>query len=238
VKAASSKDTNVKSTELKLDATSFKAQLEDTFQLLYRQRMKCHHCGLERDLHNQQKILGPLPLATSGTTNARKDISSLLAQFFSTDAWEIKCENKACSKFEKPKLKNRISQSIVAAPEVLMIQLKCFRNQGKVTSKKNPNINYGHWLDLSKHASPELLKKEGDLKYKLASVILHQGSSLEAGHYVGAYVGPNGAHHISDEQVQKTSPNALLPESNMKGTPYILTYVRAGARSDGDQLPG
>jgi ubiquitin carboxyl-terminal hydrolase 10 len=196
--------------------------------------MTCHDCGQQRNLHNQQTILGPLPLATSGSNTSRKDISCCLKQFFAPDAWEIKCENKACRKFNKSKFKNLVSQSIVGAPEILMIQLKCFRNQGKTTSKKNPNISYGHWLDLSGYASQELLKKEGDLRYRLCSVVLHQGSSLESGHYVGTFMGPTGTHHISDERVQKCSSNALLPNANMKGTPYILTYVRARVGLEGE----
>lgn len=182
---------------------------------------------MSRRFHGLQKILGPLPLASSNS--GRKNISSCLNQFFSTDFWEVKCENKYCPKFNKPEIKNRVAQSIVAAPEVLMIQLKCFMNSGKRTGKKNPNIDFGHNLDLSSYASQELLEQEGELKYKLCSVVIHQGGSLEAGHYVGVFTSPTGqVYHISDEHVSKCSSDALTGASQ-KGTPYILCYTRARA---------
>jgi ubiquitin C-terminal hydrolase len=199
--------------------------------------MVCRNCGVQRNLHSQQTCLGPLPLATSGKNNVRKDLSSYLRQFFGTEAIEIKCENKACSKYQRPNFKNKVIQKIVAAPEVLMIQLKCFGSKGKRTFKANPNINYGLWLDLNEHASKELLKEEGSLRYKLSSVIFHQGSSLEAGHYVGTFVGPTGIYSISDDIVQRSSVSALLPSTNInsKQTPYILTYIRTRAGADGSQ---
>jgi ubiquitin carboxyl-terminal hydrolase 10 len=195
--------------------------------------MKCHNCDVQRPLHSSQTILGPLPLAISGN-NSGRDISSHLKQFFKTEAIEIKCENKSCSTFDRPKFKNRVEQKIISAPEVLMIQLKCYRSQGKMTSKANPNINYGLWLDLSDYASKEL-REEGNLKYKLSSVIFHQGHSLNSGHYVGTFVGPTGVHKISDASVHKSSLSALLPNKNTSGTPYILTYTRTRGEAQGSQ---
>lgn len=224
----SSKNRTPKGPTADVDPMSFKGQLQSAFMLSYRQRMTCAACGVARDLHSQQNILGPLSLGTNN--NGRKDISACLKQFFSSDAWEVKCENRKCLRFNKPKFKNRVTQSIVAAPDVLMIQFKCFNNTGNKVFKKSPNISYGHELELSDFASNELLEDEGSLEYKLSSVVIHQGSSLESGHYVGVFTGPSGQiHHISDETVRKCSSDALLPGGNMKGTPYILCYTRARA---------
>lgn len=204
--------------------------MKGVFELTYSQTMTCGVCRVSRRFHGLQKILGPLPLASSNS--GRKDISSCLNQFFSTDFWEVKCENQRCPEFNKPEIKNRVAQSIVAAPEVLMIQLKCFMSSGKRTGKKNPNIDFGHDLSLSHYASQELLKQEGQINYKLSSVVIHQGSSLESGHYVGVFTSPTGYYHISDEQVSRCSPKALT-DTSQKGTPYILCYTRVRAEGKG-----
>lgn len=213
--------------EVQADLRSFKEQMKDVFELSYSQTMTCGACRVSRRFHGLQKILGPLPLASSNS--GHKDISSCLKQFFSTDLWEVKCENNRCPKFNKPEIKNRVVQSIVAAPEVLMIQLKCFMVSGKRTAKKNPNIDFGHDLSLSRYASQALLEREGEINYKLSSVVIHQGSSLESGHYVGIFTSPTGqVYHISDENVSRVSSNALTGTSQ-KGTPYILCYTRIRA---------
>lgn len=197
--------------------------MRDVFELSYSQTMTCSTCRVSRRFHGLQKILGPLPLASS--SSGRRDISSCLKQFFSSDYWEVSCEAQRCPKYNKRGIKNRVAQSIVAAPEVLMLQMKCFLNSGKRTGKKNPNIDFRHDLDLSEYASQELLEQEGELRYKLCSVVLHQGSSLESGHYVGVFTSPTGqVYHISDEHVSKCSSEALT--SAHKGTPYIICYTR------------
>ncbi|TLD31693.1 cysteine proteinase [Venturia nashicola] len=226
-KSKSHMDRALRRPESQLDPTSFKSQMKDVFELSYSQTMTCGACRVLRRFHGLQKILGPLPLASSNS--GRKDISSCLKQFFSTDFWEVKCENKRCPKFNKPEIKNRVTQSIVSAPEVLMIQLKCFMSAGKRTGKKNPNIDFGHDLSLSNYASKELLENEGEINYKLSSMVIHQGSSLESGHYVGVFTSPTGlVYHISDEHVSRCSSNALTMPSQ-KGTPYILCYTRVRA---------
>ncbi|QDS76662.1 hypothetical protein FKW77_000080 [Venturia effusa] len=213
--------------DIQFDPTNFGAKMRDIFELSYSQTMTCGACRVSRKFHGLQKILGPVPLASSSA--GQKSISFCLSQFFSSDFWEVKCENKRCPKFNKPGIKNRVAQSIVTAPEVLMIQLKCFMSSGKRTGKKNPKLDFGHDLDLSNYASPELLEQERELRYKLCSVIIHQGSSLEMGHYVGVYTSPNGqVHHISDECVSRCSSDALT-SVNQKGTPYILCYTRMRA---------
>ncbi|KAE9974842.1 hypothetical protein EG328_003571 [Venturia inaequalis] len=226
-KSKSHMDRPLRRPEVQADLRSFKEQMKDVFELSYSQTMTCGACRVSRRFHGLQKILGPLPLASSNS--GHKDISSCLKQFFSTDLWEVKCENNRCPKFNKPEIKNRVVQSIVAAPEVLMIQLKCFMVSGKRTAKKNPNIDFGHDLSLSRYASQALLEREGEINYKLSSVVIHQGSSLESGHYVGIFTSPTGqVYHISDENVSRVSSNALTGTSQ-KGTPYILCYTRIRA---------
>jgi len=203
--------------------------------------MVCHECHVSRKFHSVDPIIGPLPLAISTvarvgrgkaneTTNLHKTLQFYLDRFFSTEFYDIKCENKKCKKHNREGVKNKVTHTISDAPEILTIQLMCFENYGKRSVQKvRSHVKYSQWLDLTAHTSKQFQKLEGDLTYRLSSVIFHHGSNLSSGHYTCTVQAPTGIFKINDGDVRRATLSDMIPElTNMSSwsTPYILTYVR------------
>ncbi|KAL2353204.1 hypothetical protein BJ546DRAFT_138921 [Cryomyces antarcticus] len=116
--------------------------------------------------------------------------------------------------------------TIVAAPEVLVVQLARFQRSayGAVSKVASP-VELPERLDLRPFCRASA---GGTARYELAAVVSHSGT-LSSGHYdVVVRASGGGFARISDESVARVGIGQLL--GRQRGfTPYILTYVRLPA---------
>jgi hypothetical protein len=160
--------------------------------------------------------------------------------------------------------KRPVKSGFITTPEVLFIHIQATRNiefvrgrtEAEISAKRgfkpnlkkiNPvNLQYGLWLDLSKHQLEGHRKSCLAMKYRLASASFHMGSDYSSGHYVGGYTSPSGIFGANDTVAGPIDVGTLLglksPEKlvnphinepfidhglrRRKPTPYVLVYIR------------
>lgn len=135
-------------------------------------------------------------------------------------------EGYKCEKCKHESAKHRIHK-ISYAPDVLLIQLKRFKLDGK---KDRTVVGYGPRLDLSPHSSNPSL---GPLSYDLTAVISHTGR-LEFGHYNCVAKNPEtGEWYVYDDNdsascsiKEALNPASLCQDYQGGWTPYLLFYQR------------
>ena len=110
--------------------------------------------------------------------------------------------------------------SILRAPETLLIHLKKFRFNGTSSSKMKQAVSYPMFLDLTEYC---VEGKELPLKYQLITVVVHEGRSLSSGHYIVHCKQPQG-HWATydDEYINNINEKDVLREPNA----YYLVYTR------------
>ncbi len=115
------------------------------------------------------------------------------------------------------------TSTIVNRPAVVCLQL-CrssfiLRRGSFITNKDESKVRYKRSLDLT----PFTVNQRW-LDYELSSVVIHQGSSTKAGHYIATVKVGEQWHTFNDKSVKPSSEQAALdPQS---GTPYLLFYRR------------
>ncbi|KAF2811924.1 cysteine proteinase [Mytilinidion resinicola] len=160
--------------------------------------------------------------------NGRKDtIAAAFRRHFAPTQLEKRCA--ACSGPGKngqlpPSRVHTRTQTVDAGPELLVVQLTIYDDYGNII---NNGTKFDDFLDLTKYQTA----KDLPLKYKLSSVVCHQGRRIDGGHYVAHVSGPQRTHIISDKVVRKTSPPSLTNVVQIvpgmgRFTPYLLFYVK------------
>jgi ubiquitin carboxyl-terminal hydrolase 36/42 len=110
-------------------------------------------------------------------------------------------------------LRNVILKLNRLVPRVLVIHLKRFDNYQRKIRRFVP---YDNMLDLTKYS------KKDKLNYKLSSVLVHNGNSIYAGHYLCyVRVSENNWYCFNDANVKKVNESEVL-----KQTPYLLLYEK------------
>ncbi|SCV02532.1 LAMI_0H00254g1_1 [Lachancea mirantina] len=116
--------------------------------------------------------------------------------------------------------------SILRAPETLLVHLKKFRFNGTSSSKLKQAVSYPMFLDLT-----EFCENQEDtlaVKYQLISVVVHEGRSLSSGHYIAHCKQPDGSWSTyDDEYINKITDRQMLKEPNA----YYLIYTRLTPKS-------
>jgi len=164
-----------------------------------------------------------LQLQITSPAGPNTTIQSFVEAYFSDVVIDAECER--C----KSRSNRRRVRTINAPPEVLFIQLQRFERDYNIstgrftTSKITKDVPFGQWLDLSRFAQSQTFRHPGSLRYKLSSVVAHQGT-LNNGHYIAFGQGPQGVLKYNDSRVTKSSLSEMLHPSN-DFTPYILTYT-------------
>lgn len=98
-------------------------------------------------------------------------------------------------------------------PRVLIIHLKRFDNYAK---KMKHFVDFEEVMNL-KHLNP----KGEDVYYQLCSVLIHEGSFINSGHYY-SYVKISGSwYKFNDSKVQKIDEKRVFASS-----PYVLFYEK------------
>ncbi|KAF2491362.1 cysteine proteinase [Lophium mytilinum] len=160
-------------------------------------------------------------------TGRNDTINAAFRRHFSPTKLEKRCA--ACSGPAKngklpPSRVHTRTQTVDAGPELLVVQLTIYDDYGNIS--KN-GTKFDDFLDLTKYQTD----KDLPLKYKLSSVVCHQGAAITGGHYVAHVSGPQRTHIISDKVVRKTSPPSLTSAAQVvpglgRFSPYLLFYVK------------
>eukprot|EP01018_Ginkgo_biloba_P015394 Gb_30872 [translate_table: standard] len=121
---------------------------------------------------------------------------------------------------ERCKVKVRALKQLTIdkAPHILVIHLKRF-SPGGSGGKIDKKIEFGSTLDMKPFASGI---HEGDLKYTLYGVLVHEGWSTHSGHYFCFIRTSTGIWHaLNDSRVYQVSEKSVLDQKA-----YMLFYIR------------
>lgn len=164
---------------------------------------------------------------TPQTVNRRFTIEKSIKDFFSPELIKVDNEQKGyvCEKCHKTT--NAVKHnSILRAPETLLVHLKKFRFNGTSSSKMKQAVSYPMFLDMTEYCDTESIpkgKKQLPVKYQLISVVVHEGRSLSSGHYIAHCKQPDGSWATyDDEYINKITEKDVLNETNA----YYLLYTR------------
>lgn len=159
--------------------------------------------------------------------NRRFSIEKSIKDFFNPELIKVDSEQKGyiCEKCHKTT--NAVKRnSILRAPETLLVHLKKFRYNGTSSSKMKQAVSYPMFLDLTEYCDLEDKPKNKNIlpvKYQLISVVVHEGRSLSSGHYVAHCKQPDGSwENYDDEYINKMTERDVLREPNA----YYLVYTR------------
>ncbi|KAF5469527.1 hypothetical protein F2P56_013592 [Juglans regia] len=126
----------------------------------------------------------------------------------------------------KQKVRALKQLTVHEAPYVLTVHLKRFHSHdpGQKIKKK---VHFGSTLDLKPFVSGSY---DGDLKYTLYGVLVHDGWNTHYGHYSCYVRTSNGLwYHLNDNQVAPASEKRVLEQQA-----YMLFYVRDRRKSPTD----
>lgn len=158
----------------------------------------------------------------SNTKNKRRySIEKSIRDFFNPELIKkVDKEGYVCEKCHKTT--NAIKRNtILRAPETLLLHLKKFRFNGTSSSKMKQPVSYPMFLNLSEYCND--ISKTLPVKYQLISVVVHEGRSLSSGHYIAHCKQPDGSWATyDDEYINKISEKEVLKDSNA----YYLIYTR------------
>lgn len=164
--------------------------------------------------------------------NRKFTIEKSIGDFFSPELIKVDNEQKGyvCEKCHKTT--NAVKRnSILRAPETLLVHLKKFRFNGTSSSKMKQAVSYPMFLDLTEYCDKESIpagRKQLSLKYQLISVVVHEGRSLSSGHYITHCKQPDGSWATyDDEYINKITERDVLREPNA----YYLIYTRLTPKS-------
>lgn len=159
-------------------------------------------------------------------SKAKYSIENSISDFFSPELIRADKKDKSgysCENCKKTTNAIKIS-TIDRAPETLTVHLKRFRFNGSLSMKVKTNVAYPDTLDLTEFTTD--LKTP--VKYKLSSVIVHQGRSVSSGHYIAICREADGTWSIyDDEYVNKMHPREALSDESA----YVLIYNRLTHKS-------
>jgi len=208
----------------------------DIFGGLLLQKITCMNCknvsetnqefydlslGFNKKRHNQIEALVDSSNNTPPPTPGKYTIEKSIKDYFSNELIKLDKNDSqsgyTCENCHKKTIANKISY-INEAPETLTIHLKRFKFNGNSSSKVKQSISYSNYLDLTKYTIDGT-----PTKYRLVSVIVHEGRSLSSGHYIAHCLQPDGSWcTYDDEYINK------IPEQQALSDPaaYVLIYTK------------
>lgn len=154
----------------------------------------------------------------------RFSIEKSIKDFFNPELIKVDKEQKGyvCEKCHKTTNAMK-HNSILRAPETLLIHLKKFRFNGTSSSKMKQAVSYPMFLDLTEYCEPDENNYILPVKYQLTTVVVHEGRSLSSGHYIVHCKQPDGSWATyDDEYINKITERDVLKEPNA----YYLLYTR------------
>ncbi|KAG7703454.1 hypothetical protein KL950_004682 [Ogataea haglerorum] len=179
---------------------------------------------------NDSEKSSQLPDPPLSPPSYRYSLENSIRDFFSPELLKTDKKDKSgytCENCKKTTNAIKIS-TIERAPETLTIHLKRFRFNGSSSMKVKANVTYPETLDLSEYTT----SMNSPTKYKLSSVIVHQGRSVSSGHYVAHCRQPDGSWATYDDEfINKIKARDALSDESA----YVLFYSRLTHKSIGDR---
>lgn len=176
-----------------------------------RQQITCAKC---KEPSNTYEATLVLSLDCLGTIE--QGLSRLTANETLTGKNRYKCEK--CKSLQEA----RKQTTIYDAPENLILHLKRFHFAGRSAKLTKP-VSFEQRLDLTQYMAPG--RTPGS--YRLAGVLVHQGSSANTGHYYAFGKGSHGTwNEFNDTSVSQSGIDRI-----MKQQAYLLLYTRVGSSS-------
>ena len=176
---------------------------------------------------NQEKSSSQSETKDSDSQTSRYSIEKSIKDFFNPELIKVDKEKKGyvCEKCHKTT--NALKRnSILRAPETLLVHVKKFRFNGTSSSKMKQAVSYPMFLDMTEYC--EESKKMLPVKYELLSVVVHEGRSLSSGHYIAHCKQPDGSWATyDDEYINKITEREVLKERNA----YYVLYTRLTPKS-------
>ncbi|KAL3232417.1 Uncharacterized protein RNJ44_04333 [Nakaseomyces bracarensis] len=215
----------------------------DIFGGLLKQTVTCNSCGeistteqpfYDLSLHLKGKKMDDESNKessgnsdTNESKSTRYSIEKSIKDFFNAELIRVDKEKKGyvCEKCYKTT--NALKRNtILRAPETLLVHLKKFRFNGTSSSKMKQAVSYPMFLDLTEYC--EYTGKMLPVKYQLLSVVVHEGRSLSSGHYIAHCRQPDGSWETyDDEYINKITERDVLKERNA----YYVLYTRLTPKS-------
>lgn len=182
------------------------------------QKVTCKECG---HVSTTLQDLYDLPVSFS-SKRRRYRLEDSIKDFFSPES--IKYDTKSKSGYDCDKCKKQTDAVKVSkindAPEYLAVHIKRFEFEGTHSRKLKDQMKYPAELDLSEFS---VNNKDNALKYKLISVVIHHGRSVNSGHYVALCRQPNGSWtEYDDEELRSLSEKEVLDQDSA----YMLVYSK------------
>ncbi|ANZ73623.1 BA75_01753T0 [Komagataella pastoris] len=164
------------------------------------------------------------------SSGSRYSIERSIKDFFSSELIKTDKKDKTgyvCEKCNKRTNAVKVS-TIDVAPESLIIHLKRFRYDGNSNSstKVKTGVSYPETLEMTEYTTTNF-----PARYKLLSVILHEGRSVSSGHYICYSRQPDNTWASYDDEYVNT-----MPEKQALKDPsaYVLVYQRITHKSISD----
>lgn len=148
-------------------------------------------------------------------------IEKSIKDFFNSETIKQDKDNQKsgyfCEKCKENHTATKIS-TIDIAPEYLTVHLKRFKFNGSQSMKMKQSIKYSNIIDLSDYTTSKI-----DAKYKLISIISHEGRSLSSGHYISHCLQPDKTWYTyDDEYINKINEFQALNDPSA----YVLIYTK------------
>jgi Ubiquitin carboxyl-terminal hydrolase len=161
-----------------------------------------------------------------------------LHQYLANNTLTVRCESVRCfgkypNRYDRPfgiadEGKERIETTLnLAFPEYLFIRFQHSPLTLLDPTKIESFPKYPLWLDMSEYQNDEL-RWNAPLRYRLNSVVYHNGRTAKSGHYYGVFTTANGIMQINDTEVKAAHIKDFFwqKDHHLGGCPYLLAYVR------------
>jgi ubiquitin carboxyl-terminal hydrolase 8 len=193
--------------------------ITDLFTGIYYSKITCGECNTISGVFEPFTVLS-VPTKDSGDTTLAESLDEFTKEETLTDENKYFCDE--CNKKVNAKKKMYLWEP----PEVLIIQLKRFKNDKWRTTKTSSNVAFPiTGLDLSKYFS-DLHVVNGNI-YDLCAISEHKGMSCNAGHYIACCKNSiNGLWYEFDDRDVTHVPDKDLEKEIMTQNAYILFYTR------------
>ncbi len=201
--------------------------ITELFTGMYYSKVTCSEC---KSISNTFEPFTTIAVPTKdyGETTLAECLTDFSKQELLTGVNSYKC--KRCKK----NVNATKTMYIWEPPEVLIIQLIRFKNNGRYTSKTNSKVTFPIY-DLTLNNNFTNIHNTDNCKYDLWAISEHRGASKEFGHYVayGKNSINNKWYEFNDSAITHIPDNDLDKEVITQNA-YMLIYVRNRESEESD----
>ncbi|KAI8943527.1 hypothetical protein NX059_001523 [Plenodomus lindquistii] len=199
---------------------SWTDEYEALIQTLGHYKLTCSSCATTHTRGNTAETQIVIRL-----TNPNHNWNSVLASYFRNQQATAICPTCLVTR-------NHTEDLVIdAAPQIFRITVSMAH--ADTLKKIHHRVQHPEILDLTKHQENKAIP----LKYRLSSVVSHDGLKVTGGHYMASVRGPSSYRFISDSHVETFtkaqfvhSPQQPLIVATGNKETHILTYIRESRR--------